>query len=127
MANSKKKKSAARERYEKKTRVFSARLPVETYDAIIKNLATWNMSKADALKILADKFEIKAMPVEEVRKEGFNQAKDCYAVYYPCSVCGKLTVITTPEEKEAAKLYMREYGWGHRKCHPEAWSIKPTV
>jgi deoxycytidylate deaminase len=122
-----KKKTPSRERYEKNNPTVSARVSRETRDKLLQSLAELGMSLSDALKILAGELEIETVSIEEARKKGFDQAKKLYMVTHPCSVCGEPTVITTPEEKGAVSLYMREYGWGHKKCHPEGWRVKPTV
>jgi hypothetical protein len=75
------------------------------------------LSLADALKVLAGELEIKTIPIEEAKRLGREEAKNLYAVTYPCNICGEPISITTPEAKEAASRFMVEHGWGHNKCH----------
>jgi antitoxin component of RelBE/YafQ-DinJ toxin-antitoxin module len=111
-----KKKTPSRERYEKNNPTVSARVSRETRDKLLQSLAKLGMSLSDALKVQAGELEKKAIPIEEARKEGFEEAKKLYKVTYPCSVCGKPIDLTTPKAKEAASYYMHESGWHHAKC-----------
>ena len=56
-------KSPSRIKYEGENPTVSARLPKETRDKLLKNLAESGISLADALKILAGELEIKMKPI----------------------------------------------------------------
>ena len=116
----KSKRSPSRIKYEMSHPTLSARVTVETKEKLLAGLKTLGMSLPDAFKVLAGELEIKAIPVEEARKAGYEEAKRLYAVTYPCSVCGGTMLITSPEAKEAASGYMTEHRWGHKECHKRA-------
>ena len=116
---SNKKKSPSRERYEKENPTISARVPKETRDRLLVNLAKLGMTLPDALKVLAGELEVKVMSIDEARGQGFEDAMKLYMVTYPCNICGKPIHITSPKAKEAAGKYMFEHGWGHAKCHEQ--------
>jgi hypothetical protein len=115
-----KKKSPSRERYERSHPTVSARLPLASRDLLLAKMKTLNMSLPEAFKVLTGDLQIKAKPIEEAKKEGFQQgyqkALSIYMVSYPCSRCGKLLFVTTAEEKRAIKSYMKENNWGHEEC-----------
>ena len=116
----KKKKSPSREKYERQNPTVSARVSEETRSKLRAVLPQLGMSLADALKVLADQLEVKAIPIEEAKRLGREEANNLYLVTYPCNVCGKPISITTPKAKEAAARFMAEHGWGHNECHEQA-------
>ena len=116
----KRRKSPSRERYERTHPTVSARIPLATRDKLVSNLGVLGMSLPEGLKHLAGELEVKAKPVEEAKKEGFQQgyqkAQSIFMVSYPCFGCGKLIFVKTPEEKKAIMSYMKENKWGHEEC-----------
>jgi len=116
---SNKKKSPSRERYEKENPTISARVPKETRDMLLVNLAKLGMTLPDALKVLAGELEVKVVPIDEARQAGYEEAKNLYMVTFPCDVCGKPIPIKNPKTKEAASKYMTEHGWAHAGCHEQ--------
>lgn len=115
----KSKRSPSRIKYEQSHPTISARLSLETRDKLILNLETAGISLADAFKVLAGELELKVKPLEQARKDGFDEARKLYMVTYPCDICGKPTPLTSPKAKEAASQFMTELGWGHTKCHEQ--------
>ena len=115
----KKRKSPSREKYEKENPTVSARVPKETRDRLLVNLAKLGMVLPDALKVLAGELELKVKPIDEARKEGYEEAKNLYMVTFPCDVCGKPIPIKNPKTKEAVSKYMTEHGWAHAECHEQ--------
>jgi hypothetical protein len=113
------KKSPSREKYEKEHPTVSARLPIEVREKLLANLKILGMSLPNAFEVLAGELEIKAKPIEEARKVGYEEAKKLYTVTYLCSLCGEPIPITNPKTKEAAGRYMTERGWGHVRCHEQ--------
>ena len=125
MKNSKgRRKPPSRARYERKTRIFSARLPIETYEKILENLTMWNMSKADALKVLAGEMAIKCSDIEKIKQQVYDQgwqagvdgAVETFAILYPCSRCGKETFVDRNEEKKIIKEFICKQGWVCDRC-----------
>ena len=114
---SNKKKSPSRERYEKENPTVSGRIPKETRHNLLLNLKKMGMTLPDALKVLAGELELKVKPIDEARKEGYEEAKNLYTVTFPCDVCGKPIPIKNPKTKEAVSKYMTEHGWAHAECH----------
>jgi antitoxin component of RelBE/YafQ-DinJ toxin-antitoxin module len=112
----KKRKSPSREKYEKENPTVSARVSKETRDKLLEVLPKLGMSLADAFKVLAGELEVKAVPIEEARRQGYEEAKKLYTVTYPCFVCGKPIVITSPETKGVVSKFLTTHGWGHTKC-----------
>jgi hypothetical protein len=116
-ATNNKKKSPSRERYEKENPTVSARIPKETRHKLLSNLKELGMTLPDALKVLAGELEIKAIPIQEARQAGYEEAKNRFVVMYPCNVCGKPIALTSPKAKEYVREYMAKAGWGHVECH----------
>ena len=110
-------KPPSRKKYEEENPTVSARVPKETRHNLLLNLKKIGMSLAEALKVLAGELELKVKPIDEARKEGYEEAKNLYMVPYPCSVCGEPMAITSKKAKEAVMEFMIEHGWGHAKCH----------
>jgi len=111
-----KKKSPSRERYEKKKPTVSARVPKETRNKLLQVLPKLGMSLGDAFKVLAGELEVKAVPIDEARRQGYEEAKKLYAVTYRCFICGKPILITSPETKGVVSKFLTTHGWGHKKC-----------
>ena len=81
---SNKKKSPSRERYEKENPTVSGRIPKETRHNLLLNLKKMGMTLPDALKVLAGELEVKVRPIDEARRQGYEEAKNHYMVTYPC-------------------------------------------
>lgn len=113
----KSKKTPSRIKYDKSHPTVSARLLVETKEKLYKNLAILGITLPDAFRVLAGELEVKAIPIDEARKAGYEEAKNRYAVTYQCNVCGKTLVVTSAAEKAAIAKYMPEHEWGHLECH----------
>ena len=113
----KRRKSPSRIKYEQNNPTVSGRVPKRTRDKLYANLAKQGMTLPDALKVLAGELEIKAIPIDEARRAGYEEAKNLYMVTYPCSICGKTIAITNPKTKEAVSRYMNEHGWAHAECN----------
>lgn len=111
------KTSPSRIKYDKNHPTVSARIPIETKARLLANLKILGMSLPDAFRVLAGDIEIKVKPIEEARKEGFEEAKNRYMVPYQCAVCGKILVVTSAAEKAAIAKYMLEHQWGDFECH----------
>jgi translation initiation factor 2 beta subunit (eIF-2beta)/eIF-5 len=74
------------------------------------------MTISDALMVLAGELEVKAIPVEEARQKGYEEAMKLYMVTYLCFECGKPIAITSLETKRVVSKFLTEHGWGHTKC-----------
>ena len=107
----------SRKKYEEENPTVSARVPKETRHNLLLNLKKMGMTLPDALKVLAGELELKVKPIDEARKEGYEEAKNLYMVTFPCDVCGKPIPIKNPKTKEAVSKYMTEHGWAHAECH----------
>ena len=110
-------KLPSRKKYEEENPTVSARVPKETRHNLLLNLKKMGMTLPDALKVLAGELELKVKPIDEARKEGYEEAKNLYMVTFPCDVCGKPIPIKNPKTKEAVSKYMTEHGWAHAECH----------
>jgi len=104
-------------KYETSHPTISARVSLETKRKLLERLPTLGMTMADAFRVLAGEIEVKAIPVEEARKRGFEESKAIYGVPFPCNVCSKPVYIMDPEAKRLAGEYLTRLGWGHRACH----------
>ena len=109
----KKAKPPSRVRYEESHPVTSFRVSKETYDDLHKMKGLTGCSLADIVKAAIDK---QAIDVEVAYMKGREDAEDVLAVTYRCSVCGKVIVVDSDEEKKAIARYMSEHGWGHSDC-----------
>ena len=119
MASKQRRKSPSWIKYEKENPTVSARLPKEKRDKLFAVLRSLGLSLANLLVSFADEYEIKVIPINEARRAGYEEAKNCYMVTYPCRICRGLMSITSPKSKEAASKYMTEHGWVHTKCHEQ--------
>ncbi|MBW1717052.1 MAG: hypothetical protein JRJ77_14745 [Deltaproteobacteria bacterium] len=113
----KKRKSPSREKYEKENPTVSGRMPKEKRDRFYANLAKSGRSVSDAMNSLADDLELKIIPIDEARGQGFEDAMKLYMVTYPCNICGNPIHITSRKAKDAVMRYMVEHRWGHAECH----------
>ncbi len=113
---SNKKMAPSRERYEKQNPTVSARMPIDKRDRLMVVLERLNMTLSQLLITFADEQEVTTRPLAEARKQGFLDAKEMFAVFYPCPKCGKQIPITSLKEKAAVVQYMTEHGWAHQQC-----------
>lgn len=123
MAKKQRTNPPSREKYEKENPTVSARVPKETREKLLVALSRLGMSLTDALKVLAGELEVKAIPIDQARKQGYEEARNLYMVTYPCDVCGKPVAITSPKTKEVVSKYMAKYGSGHAKCHEQRCAV----
>lgn len=116
-----KKKAPSRIRYEESHPTISCRVSREVYDRLQEMKAKEGRSFADILKIGLGIFELKAKKDEKAYskgyKDGYRQAELEFKVTYSCSICGKIIALRSAKEREAAREYMEEEGWGHGECH----------
>jgi len=113
----KRRKSPSRIKYEQNNLTVSGRVPKRTRDKLYANLAKQGMTLPDALKVLAGELEIKAIPIDEARRAGYEEAKNLYMVPFACDVCGEMMPVTGPKAKEVVSRFLTEHGWGHTECH----------
>jgi len=109
-------KAPSRIKYEQSHPTISGRVPIEARDKLLVNLAKLGMTISDALMVLAGELEIRVIPIDEARKQGFEEAKKRYMVPYNCYICGNPITITNPETKKVVSKFLTEHGWGHQKC-----------
>jgi hypothetical protein len=120
-----KRKPPSRIKYEQGHPTISCRVPRKIYEKMQAIKEKEGRSFADILKAGLRMLEVRAIEKEELRKrshaegyrKGYAEAEQLYKVAYPCSICGRVLVVTTGDEKEAASEYMEDHGWGHAKCH----------
>ena len=116
MAKAKGKKTLSRIKYDQNHPTVSARLPKEKRDKLLAVLRSLGLTLAHLLINFADEYEVKVKPLDEARREGYEEAKNRFIVAYLCRKCGKPIPITSPKAKAAAASYMVEHGWGHTEC-----------
>lgn len=117
-------KSPSRVRYEESHPTVSCRVPKEVYDRLWAVKEAEGLSFTDILKVGLGLLEACEEKEADILKKGHAlgyrkghaEAKSLYQVTYPCKVCGGTLTVTTREEKEAVRQYMREHGWGHSQC-----------
>ena len=114
-----KKKSPSRENYEKENPTVSGRMPKEKRDKLLAVLRSLGLSLTNLLVSFADEYEVKVIPINEAKKEGYEEAKNRYMVPFPCSECGEMIPITGKKAKEAVMEFMIEHGWRHAECHKQ--------
>jgi len=114
------KKAPSRVKYESNHPTVSARISAETKEKLLTNLAKLGMTIFDALMVLAGELDIKAIPIDEARKQGYEKGYDeatkRYMVTYLCFECGKPIAITSSETKKVVGKFLTEHAWGHTKC-----------
>lgn len=109
-------KAPSRIKYEQNHPTVSGRVPIEARDKLLVNLAKLGMTISDALMVLAGELEIRVIPIDEARKQGFEEARKLYMVTYCCYKCGKPLAITNPETKKIVSKFLTKHTWGHLKC-----------
>jgi len=122
-----KKKAPSRVRYEQSHPTISCRIPRELYDRLRKAKTAEGKSFAGILKIGLGVLEANIKKEAELIKQGYAsgykkgyaEAESNFKVTYPCTICGKALTVTSQEEKEAIRRYMRENNWGHTACHEQ--------
>jgi len=119
MARKQKNTPPSRKRYDEENPTVSSRLPNEKRDKLRAVLRSLGLSLTNLLVSFADEYEIKVKPIDEAKKEGYEEAKNRYMVPFPCSECGEMIPITGKKAKEAVMEFMIEQGWGHAKCHKQ--------
>ena len=123
MAKISKHKAPSRIKYERDHPTVSCRVSRDIYDRLVEAKAEGN-SFADILKLGLGKLEVQLKKVGEARKQGWDEgykkgyadAALRYKVSYPCSICGQIIEVTTPQEKQAINECMRQRGWAHETC-----------
>ncbi|MGD1119802.1 MAG: hypothetical protein ABR886_09990 [Dehalococcoidales bacterium] len=114
------KKTPSRIKYESTHPTVSARLPKEKQEKLMVLIKSMNITLPKLLLHFIGEYEIKIMPVEEARKkgiiQGYQKAKDIYAVKYSCSNCGKEITVTSDEEKKVIRKFMADNKWHHISC-----------
>jgi len=108
----KKNRSPSRIKYENNHPTISARLPKDKQEKLLGLLHSQGISLPQLLLHFIDEYEIKIMPIEEVKKT--------YMVTFLCRKCGKPIAITSKQAKEAVSKYMTEHGAGHAECPKKA-------
>ncbi len=123
-ARNKRGKPPSREKYEKGHPTVSARLPTEKRDKLLSVLQRLGLSLSDLLINIADETEIKLKPLDEARRdgyrEGYEKARNSFAVTYPCPQCGSPVTITSQGTKTLVSKYLTQYGPGHAECPQKA-------
>jgi hypothetical protein len=118
-------KPPSRVRYEQRNPTVSCRLSRDIRARLEKVKKLEGKSFADILKTGLGILEIHVREKETARKagqaegyrRGYSEAERLYKVNYPCNMCGKMLIVTSRDEKEAIKEYMKDNGWGHQECH----------
>jgi len=100
-------------RYDESHPTVSVRVTRELYDQLKELREESGKSLGD---ILREALKLQAPSVKKAYQRGYEAAKNEFAVFYKCSVCGGNLTVTTAKEKEAIAQYMREHGWRHGKC-----------
>jgi len=122
-----KRKAPSRKRYEQSHPTVSCRVPKDVYDRLQAAKEMEGKSFADFLKIGLGVLEVQAKNEADLIKQGYvigykkgyAEAETTFKVTYPCSICGKALTVTSQDEKEAIRGYMRENGWRHMACHEQ--------
>ena len=112
----KKGKSPSPGSYKASHPTYSIRIPLETRNKFFAKAQILGMSPSGAFKAFVDDLEVKARPVEEAYQRGFAEAEKLYAITCPCSVCGKLLIITNPKTKEIVAKFLSKKGLRHVQC-----------
>ncbi len=124
MAKISKHRAPSRIKYERDHPTVSCRVSRDIYDRLVEAKAESN-SFADILKLGLGKFEVRLKELGDDRKQswdagykkGYADAALRYKVIFPCNICGQIIEVTNTQAKQDIKEYMRQQGWGHKKCH----------
>ena len=105
--------SPAKIKYDKSHPIISIRVTPD----LKKKLEYINkMSDKSMADILKEAVGLQTPSAKAAYNKGYLTAQIKYGVTYRCSECGEVLEITASEEKKAVLQYMKEHGWGHRKC-----------
>jgi len=100
-------------RYDESHPTVSVRVTRELYDQLKELREESGKSLGD---ILREALKLQAPSVKKAYQRGYEAAKNEFAIFYKCSVCGGNLTVTSEQAKAAVAQYMREHGWGHSKC-----------
>jgi len=109
----KKHQPPAKIRYNQTHPTVSVRVSKDLYDQLKHLREKSGKSLGDIMREALGK---QAPTVMKAFERGYIAAGEKLKVVYPCSVCGKLILVTTPDEKKAIASYMKEHGWAHGEC-----------
>ena len=113
----------ARVRYEQTHPTVSCRLSKDEYDLLKQCLDDLGgVSFADfvknSLKVLQLRIPETREIKEKARRAGYDQGKKEHQIWYYCDICKqRIDVAPDSESHKAMIRFMREYGWGHSRCH----------
>jgi hypothetical protein len=110
---SKKHQPPSRIKYTQSHPTVSVRVSREMYDHLEELRLKSGKSLGDILREALGK---QAPVVNQAFDRGYKVAREKFKVIYTCSICGKLIVVTTPDEKKAIASYMKQHGWAHGEC-----------
>ena len=115
-----KRKAPSRVRYEESHPTVSCRVTREIYEMLQDIKQREKRSFADILKLGLGILKSDARKEDEAYRrgydKGYSKAEKEFKVTYACSVCGKIMLLTSEEEKQAAGEYMEAHGWAHDEC-----------
>ena len=103
----------AKIRYNQTHPTVSIRVSQDLYDRLKDLREKSGKSLGDILREALGK---QAPVTQRAFGRGYIAAGEKLKVVYPCSVCGKQIVVTSPDEKKAIASYMKEHGWTHGEC-----------
>jgi hypothetical protein len=110
-------KPPSRIKYDESHPTVSVRVDRKLYDELKELQKLTKKSLTDILREAVRKQKPWAKDAYDIgQKVGYDSAKREFEVTYRCSGCGGIITITSPEARKAAAQYMRENGWGHKKC-----------
>ena len=110
-------KSSKRAEYERQNPTFSARIDLQTYERAKELCRMTGKSFGDLLAELVGRQEAPARESEARGFErGIKEARDMYAIRFPCADCGKPAHIRTPVDRAAVVKILLERGFHHTEC-----------
>ncbi len=109
----KKKIPPAKIKYDKANPVISIRVNLELKSALEEIRQKSGKSVGD---ILREALQVQAPSVKKSYSEGFNAAKEKYAVYVKCRLCGGDLLLEYDSDKKTAAKMLHDAGLVHTEC-----------
>jgi len=103
----------AKIRYNQTHPTVSIRVSQELYDHLKDLREKSGKSLGDILREALGK---QAPVTQRAFDRGYAKAKEKFQVTYPCSVCSKPVLVSTPHARREIASHMKAKGWAHAAC-----------
>ena len=96
---------------------FASKL-LDEKEVEFKKIISAGLNKVYKKELMSQINKSKKTIQEKAYREGFEDAKNQFEIWYYCNTCSEKTVVKQNDNDHKAMIgYMREKGWGHKSCH----------